>query len=95
MIKILYIISKNKEEKYFKSDIIGFYSYNYNLNTSQKKSALKLELRLVNDKKIFIDSIEGIDINLLINIIKTLQSEFHFEIIEKNKLNNGFWYSTK
>ncbi|MCT2561108.1 hypothetical protein [Chryseobacterium herbae] len=90
----LYIIkNKNKEEKYFKSDIKGFYSYNY--NTSQKKSALKLELQLTDDRKIFIDSIEGIDVSILINIIKTLQSELNFEIIEKNKFNNRFWYSTK
>lgn len=91
----LYIISENKQEKYFKSDVIGFYSYNYNLNISQKKSALKLELLLVNDRKIFIDSIEGMDVSVLINIVKMLQSELNFEIIEKNKFNNRFWYSKK
>ncbi|SHF35274.1 hypothetical protein [Chryseobacterium sp. OV279] len=90
----LYIIrNNNKEEKYFKSDIKGFYSYNY--NTSQKRSALKLELQLNNDRKIFIDSIEGMDVSILINIVKTLQSELNFEIIEKNRFNNRFWYSTK
>ncbi|MCW3170556.1 hypothetical protein OMO38_18670, partial [Chryseobacterium sp. 09-1422] len=75
--------------------IIGFYSYNYNLNTPQKKSALKLELLLVNDRKIFIDSIEGMDVSVLINIVKILQSELNFEIIKKNKFNNRFWYSKK
>ncbi|OCA79656.1 hypothetical protein BBH99_18140 [Chryseobacterium contaminans] len=91
----LYIKKNNKEEKYTKSDVVGFHTYNYDSVATQKKSALRLEIKLVNDKKIFLDSIEGIDMDILITLIKTLQHELNFEIVERNKFNNKYWYSIK
>lgn len=89
-----------KQEKYLKSDVLGFYSYDYETKSSiLKKSLIKFKFCLKNGQKIYFNDSEyrtkynQVKGKELEEFLKILKLELGFKKISKNKLLNVYWYS--
>ncbi|WP_347218722.1 hypothetical protein [Chryseobacterium sp.] len=87
--------------KYAKTDIIGFYSYDYETKTpSLQNSRIYFRFCLKNKQNIYLHDVEyrsrydeekG---NVLKRLLKEAQKELHFnQLNRKNKFQNIYWYS--
>ena len=90
----------NRFEKYKKSEIEGFYSYDYETKTPSLKSSITmLKLYLTNKKIVYLNDIdyrnkyEEEKGDQLRRFLQSTQIELNFEKIKKKKLQNIYWYS--
>lgn len=98
----LYVKKNNSRYiKYLKTDIIGFYSYDYETKSSQLKSSkIYFKICLKNKQNIYLHDVEyrsrydekkGAELKRL---LKEAQKELQFiKIKTKNKFQNIYWYS--
>jgi len=90
-----YIIKENGQIRTCrKTDVLGFYSYSY-AGINHQKSALRLEIHLVNGEKVYMDSIDPMDIHLLTQFLENLQRELNCEITKRGKFKKRYWYAVK
>ncbi|MBD3907183.1 hypothetical protein NAL32_18890 [Chryseobacterium sp. Ch-15] len=92
----------NKQKAYLKSDIVGFYSFDYETDTPQlKTSIVKFNFFLKDGKKIYLNDSEyrsrydekkGSDLKRLLNFV---QKELQFSKIRKKNFQNIYWYSDR
>lgn len=89
-----------KQQKYPKADIAGFYSYDYETKTPLLKTSLiKIKFTLKDGANIYLydsayrnkyDDEKG---RMLEKIIQTMQRELGFKKVRKAKFSNVYWYS--
>ncbi|WP_080778286.1 hypothetical protein [Chryseobacterium phocaeense] len=93
---------KQQAEKYLKSDIKGFYAYDYETKApSLQNSKIYFKICLVNNSKIYLNDVEyknkyeeekGENLK---KFLKAAQKELHVSKIEKKNFQNIYWYSIK
>lgn len=99
----LYIQKGNRQtEKYSKSDILGFYAYDYETKAlALKSSKIYFRFCLKNKTDIYFNDIEyknkyeekkGEDLK---SFLKSAQKELHFSKIRKKNFQNIYWYSDR
>ncbi|MCW3170776.1 hypothetical protein OMO38_19780 [Chryseobacterium sp. 09-1422] len=97
-------IQKGKQptEKYFKSDIKGFYAYDYESKAPLlQNSKIYFKFCLMNNSKIYLNDVEyknKYEIEKGENLKKFLkyaQNELHFTKIKKKNFQNIYWYSDR
>lgn len=89
-----------KQQKYLKTDISGFYSYDYETKTSLLKTSLiKMKFILKDGTNIYLNDSEYRNkyddekARVLEKIIQTVQQELGFKKIKSAKFSNVYWYS--
>lgn len=92
--------SNGEQQKYLKSDISGFYSYDYETKTTLlKKSLIKIKFTLRDGKNIYLNDSEYRNKyddekgRVLERIIQTAQHELDFKKIKSTGFSNVYWYS--
>lgn len=90
----------NKQKAYLKSDIVGFYSFDYETDTPQlKTSIVKFKFVLKNGKAVYLNDSEYRNKydekkgNNLKKILQSAEKELHFSRIKKKSFQNVYWYS--
>jgi hypothetical protein len=96
----MFIEIDGKQQKYLKNDISGFYSYDYQTQTTLlKKSLIKIKFKFKNGKIIYLNDSEYRNKyddekgRILNNLIQTAQSELGFKKIKSIGMSNMYWYS--
>ncbi len=91
---------RKKTQKYEKTDIIGFYSFDYETRAPQlKTSKILFQFYLKNEKKLYLYDIEYRDRfeeekgKELRKFLFNAQQELHFSQIRRRKWRNTYWYS--
>lgn len=87
-------------QKYLKTNIYGFYAYNYETEaTALKTSKIYFRLCFTNGKDIYLNDVEykkkydEIKGRNLRKFLKTVQTELQFTKTSKHNLQNIYWYS--
>ncbi|WP_312331697.1 hypothetical protein [Sphingobacterium sp.] len=87
-------------QKYLKTNIYGFYAYNYETEaTALKTSKIYFRLCFANGKDIYLNDVEykkkydEIKGRNLKKFLKTVQTELQFTKTSKHNLQNIYWYS--
>lgn len=96
----MFIEIDGKQQKYLKNDISGFYSYDYQTQTTLlKKSFIKIKFKFKNGKIIYLNDSEYRNKyddekgRILNNLIQTAQSVVGFKKIKSIGMSNMYWYS--